>query len=950
MEARGVTLWLRGILQPPELDTEEKTQQGVTLHRVVWASLGVATVFLVLLIAAQPATLVRRFETILTLLAISLLVLEVNRRDRTRLAAWMFIGGLVTLLAQRSATAGGMSAPAAILFVVVSCLAGLLLGTKGGALTALAFMAVGLGLVLAARAGVLPSPELHYSPIALWLNSCLALGLTIVVQHQVTLALRRSLARAEQEIRARHQAEERLRIALEAAENCVWDHDLTTSRVTGDRRLFDLFGLPPSADGSLAYETWLTHVHPDDRVATEQRWRDVKPTAPSIRDEFRVLCADGSVRYVEAFGTALCDDRGPVRVIGVSRDVTDRKEAEKERSTILHNLGERVKELRLVHQVARLLQRRQPSDRALFQELVELIPAAWQFPECCEARITFSGVAASTPGFRDSPWTQSKSFVTSEGVGVIEVAYFLERPPAAEGPFLAEERALLDSLAELVVGYVELRKHQERLEELVALRTGELREAKEEAERANQAKSTFLATMSHEIRTPMNAILGYAQLLRRDRALQAEQRGKIDVILSSGDHLLTLINNVLQLSKIEAGRTTLASESFSLPALLDGVKQMFVGLCRGKGVELVFEPSADLPRHLLGDAGRIRQVLINLLSNAVKFTQKGRIAVRATSRPVPERGYEVAIVVADTGCGIVADDVVRVFGVFEQSRSDARAGGTGLGLAVGRELARLMSGDLTVASEVGKGSSFTFSLVATAADKTAEKENAGTVVALDARHERPRVLVVDDEADNRRLLQELLTRIGFEVTNAASGEQAIDVHDAWRPDLVLTDVRMPGIGGIEAVRRLRANGSKCVMVVLTASWFDGVMERALEAGANDVLFKPYREADLLGRIGELLDLTYVYEEERSAMPRVRADEETRIAELSRHLRQVPPSLIEDLRRAVVEARPLRIEVLAGQIAEYSAGAAAEIRDLVREFRYEGLTSALASPLPPSDAR
>ena len=290
----------------------------------------------------------------------------------------------------------------------------------------------------------------------------------------------------------------------------------------------------------------------------------------------------------------------------------------------------------------------------------------------------------------------------------------------------------------------ELRAHRQRLEELVATRTRELREAKDDAERANAAKSQFLAHMSHEIRTPLGVILMYAELLQSDRALEEAQRKKIDIIHSSGKHLLTLLNDVLEMSKIEAGHLELVEDPFDPWATLDELEQMFAVQTASKGIELAIERAPELPRSLLGDGAKVKQILINLVSNAVKFTRQGSIRIKASSSTLADGAIVVKIVVADTGIGIAAQDLERIFQPFEQLKPGARAGGTGLGLAISLAHARLMGGDLTVESAPGVGSTFTFTFVAkrVGAEAAAAAREEPPLVAAPAT--RCKVLIVDD--------------------------------------------------------------------------------------------------------------------------------------------------------------------------------------------------------------
>jgi len=763
---------------------------------------------------------------------------------------------------------------------------------------------------------------------------------------EVDTRKRRERELEESEARLR-VSEGRLKLAVDAAGIGIWDWDVEQDRLTWDDSMYRLYGVRKEAFSG-AFEAWSRCLVPED---IEQANADVQAALRGEREfasDFRVQREDGAIRTIRGVAQTIRGPDGrPVRMVGVNRDVTDLINAEREREQILHDLGERVKELQLLHATARLLQTDRPLDRALLEELVVLLPPAWQYPECCEARITYGDLEVSTPGWRHSAWKQSTSFAISEGRGLVEVVYLEERPAAAEGPFLLEERAALDSFAEMLVAHFELRKHREGLEALVASRTNELRAAKEAAEGANRAKSTFLANMSHEIRTPMNAILGYAQLLGRDRDLGEDQRQKIDIIHSSGNHLLTLINDILEMSKIEAGRTTLTVEPFDLHALLNEVQLMFRELTGKKSLELTFELDPALPRAVSGDAGKVRQVLINLLSNAVKFTRRGRIAVRAGRRADGPDRHLIAIAVEDTGSGVAPANFGRIFDAFDQTESGMRTGGTGLGLAISRNFARMMHGDLVLESTPGKGSVFTFTFEA---DRTADDTVKGRVVhptpiGLEPDQPAWKVLIVDDVQTNRDLLDELLSPLGFSTRTAAGAEEAIALHDTWRPDLVLMDLRMPGMGGLEAIKLLRDRGSKAAIFSVTASSLSEAESEAHEAGVDAFVRKPYLEGELLAAIGTRLGARYVYGS-AATRPADGADRQGATALLlSQRLHGLPLALRDQLRQAALEGRAGRLETLAGQVEQHSAEASAEIRSLARDFQYDKLIAALQSGAP-----
>ena len=397
----------------------------------------------------------------------------------------------------------------------------------------------------------------------------------------------------------------------------------------------------------------------------------------------------------------------------------------------------------------------------------------------------------------------------------------------------------------------------------------QLRIATRAAEAASVAKSAFVANMSHEIRTPMNAILGFSQLLRRDRGLSDSQRQQLDVINASCEHLLRVINDVLEMSKIEAGRISANTNAFDLFALLDELETLFSLQAQAKGLVLTVTRGPEVPRFVVTDESKLRQVLVNLLGNAVKFTRHGGVELRVDVRRAADQLRLVAEV-RDTGRGISADDITRLFGYFEQvsvagdtgDTGDGHAG-SGLGLAISREFVRLLGGDINVQSEPGVGSTFRFDIVieiATSAAPDTTRWEQSRVVGLAPGQPHYRVLIADDAPDNRELLVQLLDPVGFETRVVTDGRAALEEFEAWRPQLVLMDMRMPVIDGYEATRRIRSmpTGSDVAIIGVTASAFAEMRQGMFDAGVDEFIIKPFHERELFDKISALLGVRYVY--------------------------------------------------------------------------------------------
>ncbi len=681
----------------------------------------------------------------------------------------------------------------------------------------------------------------------------------------------------------RQATAERLAMATLATGMGIWEWDIRTDRLIYDERMYKLCRIPPGQDINF-HALCDSHIHPEDRTELlAQLDRLTSGDNIQFTLEHRLLWPDGAVRHVETVARAHRDaQHHTLRVIGASRDVTHRARS--------------LQELRDSEQRFRTLVNATPSGiyQTDAQGLYLFVNPAWCQMTGLTAPLALGNgwLQALHPDDREKVQQHWQHIVNEQATNGLEYR-FVDAQTARE-TWVAQTVAPLQHDNGVVQGYIGITANitsQKMQEDALA-------SARDAAEAANRAKSAFIANMSHELRTPLNAVLGYAQLLEQEMNLTPSQQRAVRAIKSGGHYLLLLINDTLDLAKIEAGRFDLVVGPCDLTSLVLGLTELFNLRAQQKGLGFQYRLGEQLPQSVDIDERRVRQVCMNLLSNAVKFTDRGSVTFT-----VDHALDRLLITVTDTGIGIAQESLPQLFEPFVQLANEAyNQQGSGLGLAISHGLVQQMGGTLQVESEYGAGSCFRCEIPAPATPIphwTATQDAPITQIAGYRRtdgSDRPlRILIADDIPSNRGVLQAILEEFGFAVSQATDGAQAIELARTSRPDLVLMDIAMPNTNGLKATQCILQEQPELPIVAISAGAYTDDAAKSCGAGCRGHLHKPLKVEALLAILGECLPLVWVDGEQQHLSP--------------------PSSLVaSEIHQAAIDALPPGLrEALAGAI-------------------------------------
>ena len=783
----------RGWFRAPRFENDELTQRAGVVHRLVWIGMAAGTLALGAVVALQPELAGRTLPAIAVLVLVGLAVLEISRRGYPNVASVIALMTVIAVATALSPGGGGIRSPGATLFFAFVLFAGVLLGHRAALVVAAVCAVIGTLLVVAELNGMI-EPAVRYGPVALLVVNFLYMVLILTMTRLLTSKTQSALNRAEQELAERVETERRLEMALGAGGMGIWQYDPGRDVYHLDGRALAMFNRSPAEPGTLSPELVRELVHPEDRHLIGKLADLAEKESNSCG--FRIVNPDGSIRHVFASGTGTRPGPDqPVRVVGMLMDVTAQREATLERERLLYDLGERVKELTLLQNVARMLHARSFFDRAVLSEIVRLMPAGWQYPEHCEARIVFGDETYATPGWRETPWRQTKDFETSTAHGLVEVAYTREFPPAAEGPFLAEERALIDSIAEMLVGHLE----SEHIEEMRRGLEGQLRQSQK-----MEALGTLAGGIAHDFNNILTAIGGNVELALLD-ARDERMRAYLEEVKHAHERARDLVKRILVFGRRqEATKRVIALQ----PVVEEALR--LIRATVGHGIRLETRFASDVAP-VLADSTQIHQVLLNLATNAAHAMREsgGVLTVsldeRTTRNPMADRmpaelnpGRYVRLSMRDSGSGMTADVRERIFEPFFTTKGVL---GTGLGLSVVHGIVHDHGGGICVESEPGRGTLFElyFPAAVEIAETSAPSER------LVARGAGQRILYVDDEEAVLFVMTRTLERLGYRATGFTAPAEALRVfaEDPTAFDAVVSDMGMPGMSGLELARELK---------------------------------------------------------------------------------------------------------------------------------------------------
>jgi PAS domain S-box-containing protein len=743
--------------------------------------------------------------------------------------------------------------------------------------------------------------------------------------------------------------------------------------------------------------SWLEAVHPDDRDRVVQAVYAQRTGERTLR-EYRVVHPDGTIHWVSDRAFPITDERGDVlRVAGITEDITDRKQTEQ---VLQHQLQKALLLQRVTEEIRRSLDVAQIFQTAAIQigqafgvnrcvihtyieDPMPQIPLVAEYVEPgfdsmraiaipvqgnphLLALLNQDGAIASDNVYADPLFAPVLSIIQELGVkSMLSIATSYQGQPNGiiglhqydrHRHWREDEIELFEAAAAQVgiaLAQARLLEREKQRREELSFKNIALEQAKQAADAANRAKSQFLANMTHELRTPLNGILGFTQLMARSSQITSQQQEYLEIIGRSGEHLLSLINDILDLSKIEAGQISVDRENFDLYQLLDNLQVMLHLKATAKGLQLHFDLDSGVPQFICSDLKKLRSTLINLLGNAIKFTNEGTVRLRVWSDCATKASCRLHFSVEDTGPGIDPGELDRLFEAFVQTTTGQKAAeGTGLGLAIARHFVRLLGGDITVESHPDCGSAFRFDIQCTAVAPEAvmgASRLSPEAIVLESDCSNYRILAIEDRPSNRKLVVTLLESYGFQVAEAANGREGVERWRSWKPDLILMDLYMEEMDGYEATQRIRGeNGTEGtpVIIALTASPIAFQENSTQPLGFDDLVFKPFRENILLEKIAIHLGLDYsrkpLYPNGRVSTPEVRQKLTPADLEI------MPLEWRSQLHMAALCARAKRIEDLLEQIPPERQSIAQSLRRRLERLDFDGLADLVSGSLPDSE--